>query len=164
MSGTLQCANSAVRVKNELSSPEQNDYLDSQEWYSTTSTVLDVISLAGSVASVGATIRMAKALKASTGKSMVEVLKGLTRQQRKAVAEEAIRAANPGISNKLLKAYVAAGKYPKRFANDAISTAVRNQLKDALNAAMSFVGSTMSGVVRQVSQYVVGVAQSVETY
>lgn len=164
VSGTAQCANSLVRVKNELSSPERNDHLDSLEWYTTTSTVLDIISLAGTAASVGATIRMAKALKATTGKTMIEVLKGLTRQQRKALAEETVRAANPGISNKMLKAYVAAGKYPKRFTNEAISIAVRNQLKDALNAAMSFVGSAMSGVVRQVSQYVVGIAQSVETY
>ncbi len=54
------------------------------------------------VAVTGATtLRMARAMRDTTGKSMLEVVKGLGRQQRKALAEEAIRFENPGISNSL---------------------------------------------------------------
>ena len=95
---------------------------------------------------------------------MVEVLKGLSRQQRKQLAEEAVRMRNPGISNGELKVLVRAGVYPQRFTGTAISNAVKNQLKDALSAALGFTGSALTGVVREGAKYVVGMAQSIETY
>jgi len=158
---SVQCGNSAYRLYNEVANPKGNEWIDSQEWYTTTETVLDVLSVLGAAASAGATIKMAIALRRSTGKTMLAVLKGLTRSQRKLLAEEIIRAENPGISNSSLKMMVSAGTYPKRFTNLQISTAVRHQLKDALGAAISFTGSASSGAVKKL---VVGVAKSFETY
>jgi hypothetical protein len=104
---------------------------------------------------------MALTLRRTTGKGMVEVLKGLTRQERARIAEEVIRIENPGISNKALKTMLRAGLYPKRFSGLEVSHAVRTQLKDALSAALSFTGSALSGTLRE---YATGIVQSFETY
>lgn len=56
---SLQCANSSYRLFNETDYGDNsvNTWLDSQEWYTHTSTALDVISLAGGLASAGATLK-----------------------------------------------------------------------------------------------------------
>lgn len=149
---SLQCANSSYRLYNESNygDPEVNAWLDSQGWYEHTSTALDVISVAGGLASAGATLKMALQLQKS-GTPMKEVLKGLSRHQRKRLTQEIIRTNNPGISNKVLKSLVAAGKYPKRFGKFDLSNTVRLQLKDAIGATLSFGGSATSGIIRSPS-------------
>lgn len=158
---TAQCLNSGVRVYNELESPGTNDWLDAQWWYTGLAKVLDVISLVGAASSASASLKMALTLRRTTGKTMVEVLKGLSRQERARIAEEVIRIENPGISNSALKTLMRAGVYPKRFTGLQVSHAVRTQLKDALGAALTFSGSALSGVVRE---YGVGLMHSFETY
>lgn len=161
MASSAQCLNASYRLYNELGDRDQNDWLDSQDWYINTGRVIDVISIAGAATAVGATVRMAIALKRSTGKSMRSVLAGLSRQERMRIAEEIIRMENPGISNGALKAMLRAGIYPRRLSNAVISHSVRLQLKDALGAALSFTGSASSGTLRE---FAVGLAQSVDTY
>jgi hypothetical protein len=161
---TAQCVISGVRIYNEISRPENNDWLDSQGWFRYTATILDGISLAGAGSSAATTVRMALTLRRTSGKSMQEVLKGLSRQERRRIAEEVIRMENPGISNGMLKVFLDAGKYPKRFTQLQVSEAVRLQLKDAIGAAISFTGSAAGGLVRQGGGYVVGIAQSVDTH
>lgn len=161
VASSVQCANSAYRVYNEVTDPAENDWLDSQHWYQYTSTTLDVVSLAGAGAAGAATIKMALRLHRTTGKTMTEVLKGLSRQERRRIAEEVIRIENPGISNSMVKTMLRAGKYPKRFTQLQVSEAVRLQLKDALGASLSFTGSAMGGVVKG---WTVGLAKSFETY
>jgi hypothetical protein len=163
---SVQCVNALGRVGAEAFVPEKVDVLDQQGWYQKTSMVLDAISMAGAVASTAVTIRMALKLQASTGRSMLQVLKGLSRQQRAALAEEAIRIENPGISGQQVKTLIRAGLYPKRLTTFQINHAIRIQLRDALGAALSFTGSATSGLVRQyvVDRYILGMAQSVETY
>ena len=104
---------------------------------------------------------MALALRKSTGKAMVEVLKGLSRQERARIAEEVVRIQNPGISNSALKTLVRAGIYPKRFTGLQVSHTVRTQLKDALSAALTFLESALGGLVRE---YGTAIVQSFDTY
>jgi len=165
---SLQCGNSVYRLVNEtnIGDSSTNAWLDSQDWYVRTTTALDVISVAGGVASVGATLRAVLTLR-KAGTSTKEVLAGLNRQQRKRLTEEIIRANNPGINNKVLEALVAAGKYPKRYSNFEISTSVSLQLKDAIATTLSFGGSAISGVVRdpgKIKHFVVGVYTEIEAY
>ncbi len=165
---SFQCTNSAYRLYNEsdLGDPKKIQWLDSQDWYIHTSTALDAISLAGGITSAGATIKTILRLKAA-GTPFRESLKGLDRQSRKRLTEEIIRANNPNISNKTLKALVAAGKYPKRFSNIEISNALRLQLKDAIGAALSFTGSASSGIVRhpnRLPKFITGIVEEFETY
>lgn len=129
-------------------------------------TALDVNSVAGAAAAGGATLKMALQLKRS-GTPIREVLTGPSRQQREALTEDVIRAHNPGISNKALKALVASGTYPKRFGKVELSNAVCLQLKDAIGATFSFMGSASSGVVRNpgnILEFTVAVLEEFETY
>ena len=165
---SLQCANSGYRLFNETDYGDSsvNAWLDSQEWYAHTSTALDVISVAGGVASFGATLKAVLNLQ-KAGVPLKEALKGLSRQQRKHLTEEIIRANNPGINNKALKALVAAGQYPKRFTNFDIGNSLRMQLKDEIAASLSFGGSATAGVIRdpgRIKQFIVGVYDEFETY
>lgn len=161
LASSAQCATSGYRLYNEIANPQENDWLDSQGWYTTTARALDIVSLAGAGAATAVTVRAALVLRRTTGKSMVEVLKGLSRQERKRIAEEVIRLENPGISNSALKTMLRAGVYPKRFTNVQVSKAVQTQLKDALGAALSFSGSAGTGTVKEL---VVGVTKSFETH
>jgi hypothetical protein len=156
---TAQCANGVVRIGLEAVSPEQKDFLDSQEWYKNASMAIDVISLAGAGAAGAATLRSIKMLKASSSKSTTELLRGLSRAERKRLTEEIIRANHPGISAKMMKSMIAAGTYPQRFSNPQISQALAMQLKDALGATFSFTGSASSGAVRALA---VGVYSQIE--
>jgi len=95
------------------------------------------------------------------------VLKGLSRQQRKNLTEEVIRANTPGVSNKTLKALVAAGKYPKRFGKVELSNTVRMQLRDAVGAGLSFAGSATGGVIREpgrAKDFTIAVFEEFEVY
>ena len=166
---SAQCANSAYRLYNETDygNGEMNAWLDSQAWYNSTTTVLDIVSVAGGVAAAGATIKMALNLRKTTGKGLKEVLKQLTRQERKKLTEEIIRVQNPGISKKLLKLFVNAGKYPKRYSNLEISGAIRLQMKDAIGAALSFSGSAVGGIVRspdRIPEMGVAIVEEFETW
>lgn len=166
---TAQCINSTYRLYNETDygNGEMNAWLDSQAWYTSTSTVLDIISVAGGVAAAGATIKMALNLHKSTGKGLKEILKQLNRHERKRLTEELIRAQNPGISNKMLKMFVNAGKYPKRYSNFEISNSIRLQLKDAMGAAFSFAGSATGGIIRspnRIPEMGVAIIEEFETW
>ena len=147
---SLQCGNSGYRLYNEsgIGNIERNIWLDSQEWYSSTMTILDIVSVAGGLVAAGATIKAVLNLRRSTGGGFKEALQQLSRPQRKRLTEELIRIQNPGISNTALKMLINAGKYPKRYSNFAINSSIRLQLKDAMGAAFSFAGSATSGIIR----------------
>jgi len=159
---SLQCGNSVYRAFNETEYGDQaiNDYLDSEQWYQSTTTALDVISVLGVVASAGATLRVVLNLKKASSKSFKEILKGLNRHERKRLTEEIIRSQNPGISNKTLKALVRSGAYPARYSQLILTQSLKLQLKDAVGAALSFSGSATTGVIRRVY---VGVIEELET-
>lgn len=165
---SLQCGNSAYRLFNETDygDPSINRWLDSQDWYNHTTTALDVISVTGGIASAGATLKTVLQLNKS-GTPFKEAIKGLSRQERKRLTEEIIRANNPGISNRILKSLVAAGKYPKRFKNIDISNTLRLQLKDAIGASLSFAGSTSGGVIRdpqRIPNFIIGIIEEFDVY
>ncbi len=148
---TLQCFNSGYRVKNEISNPDNNDFLDSQEWYQNITIALDVVSLAGAAAAGAATLKTVKLLMANSGKSSLSILKGLSRAERKRLTQDIIRLNHPGISNKLIKGLVKTGHFPKRYSGLKITQSLTLQLKDAIGASMSFSGSALSGGVNSLA-------------
>lgn len=165
---SAQCGVSTFRLWNESSfgNSATNRWLDSQEWYNHTVTALDVLSVAGAAAATGMTLKMALQLQRS-GTPIKKVLEGLSRQQRKALTEDIIRANSPGISNRALKALVASGTYPKRFGKAELSNTVRLQLKDAIGATFSFMGSASGGVIRdpkRVPDFAVAVLEEFDVY
>lgn len=160
---SVQCVNGVGRVATEFYAPDQLDVLDQQSWYQHTSSAIDAISILGAVAASAITIKLVLQLKATTGKTVSSILKGLSRQERRRLAEELVRAQNPGMSSKQLKLLVSQGIYPKRFAKWQVPNALRRQLLDAVGAAMSFTGSSLSGVVRD-TLLVVGFADAMDTF
>ncbi|MDF4647597.1 hypothetical protein P3488_24210, partial [Vibrio parahaemolyticus] len=128
-------------------SPNNLDELDSLAWYQNTSKALDYISLVGVGASGTATIKAISNLQKSSGKSLSEVLKGLNRHERARLTKEISKQNIPNLSSKAYKQLVRSGSVKRRFSSQDISNAIQLQLKDAIGATISFVGSATSGNV-----------------
>lgn len=163
----LQCAVGALRlVALDRGYGAELTWLDSQGWYMATMTALDVISLAAAGTELTRTVKIYKMMKASSSRSAIEWLQGLSRPERKRLTEEIIRARNPGISNSGIKAAMKAGVYPKHFPGEDIQRRLQQELAAAITNAMTFVGSGITGTIRnpqnltQSGRYVVGTLQS----
>ncbi|MEZ9237568.1 hypothetical protein [Shewanella sp. 10N.286.52.A9] len=144
---SAQCLNGLYRSLNEVNNPEMNDYLDSQEWYTNTATAIDLVSLAGAGAASVATIKTIKMMKLSTSKSSIEILKGLSRPERRRLNQEIARLNIPGASGRLIKSLSRKGVV-KKYTGIQITDAFRLQLRDAVGASLSFTGSAMSGTIK----------------
>jgi len=147
----------------------QEDYvswIDSQAWYISTTTALDIISLAGAGAGLKSTIETYKLMKASSSANVLNWLKTLSRPERKRITEEIIRAQNPGISNGGIKAVMKAGLYPKQYPAEAIQKSLQRELTSAFVNASAFAGSALTGTIKnpqnitQTGKYVIGLIQS----
>lgn len=145
--GAVSCVNAGYRLYNAKYDSGQNDWLDNQWWYTSASTAIDAISLAGAGVSAAAIIRMVKIAKVSTGKSIVEILKGLSRQERRKLTQEVLRMQNPGADIAELEAMAQRGIFPKRFSNADISRDAKKQLLDAVGAVAGFTGSATGGII-----------------
>lgn len=156
---TLQCGAAIGRVGFEATNPKYNDYLDSNEWYTNISTALDVISLAGAGSSLKQMANVNKVLKNSTGANIKDALKGLNRQQRRALTEEVIKLDYPGVPRKVLKNLILKGHVPNRLPQRAISASVMVSLTDALAGSLTVIGSMNAGAVRTLA---IGIYERVE--
>ncbi len=168
-----QCVVAGARMYNEFVDPNANVEMDDERWYTWFSAVSDGLSLLGTAATAAQTLKMIRILKNSTRKSALEVLKGLSRPERKRLTEELIRANNPGISDQEIRVLISRNILPKkvtkRMSNDAITSGVRKQLFESVNASLGVVGSATSGLISQVgptgkfSDLLFGVVHAYET-
>lgn len=134
---------------------ETVDWLDTQEWYTYTGLFIDALSLAGVVGAAATSIKTVIAVKkASYGKSVMEVLKGISRQERKKLAEEIARMQIPGISNKALKAMTRSGAIPKRYTQVKINKELKSQIVTLFGSSASILGSGLSGIINNASSKV----------
>ncbi|MGU9829254.1 NAD synthetase [Pseudomonas sp. LF242] len=156
---TLQCVASGYRTVNEINNPAKNDELDSAQWYQYTMIALDAASLMGVGASTLTTIKLVRLNQATTGKSVREVLKGLSRQERAKLTKELLSIKDPRMTSKMLKLKQLSGEATKRFTPTQVKHATVTQIKDALGAAIGFTGSAISGNVRTVA---VGLYEEIE--
>lgn len=145
---SLQCANGVIRTGMEIASPEMKDWLDSKEWYANTALAIDALSLAGVAASGVVLAKTLKVIGSATSKSTVDVLKGLSRAERKRLTTEIIKLNHPGISSATRKTLIGAGKYPKRYTQGQVSEALALKVQEAIGASVSFLGSASSGAIR----------------
>lgn len=148
---SLQCFASGYRTVNEIRNPARNDQLDSEEWYQYTMIALDAASLVGVGASSLTTLKLVRLNKASTGKSVREVLRGLNRQERAKLTKELLSINDPRLTSKMIKLKQLAGELPKRFTPTEIKHATVTQIKDALGAAIGITGSAVSGNIRTIA-------------
>jgi hypothetical protein len=150
-STTAQCLISVGRAADiKFNHGQWTRWLDSNEYYTWVSIGLDVVSLAGAAASASAAVRAAKAIQRATGRSWITILKGMSRAERKRLAEELIRLERPGVSGRALKEMVRMGTFPKRLQSAEITERLFTQLKDAISATLALGGSGTAGVVKMV--------------
>lgn len=168
---TAQCINGIVRVvditKNES---EITTWLDSQQWYLTTSCILDVISLASAGGALKDVLIAYRTMRATSSLKVSQWLRSLPRQDRARITEHIMRTQNPGISNKVIKSFIVIGKYPKRFPTEGLQKTLQVQLLNSLNSMVAFSGSAIGGVLNSPGsildsgEYVVGMLQSIEVF
>lgn len=158
VASTLQCGIGGFRTRIELSEPSLNDRMDDNEWYRNAVLALDAISLGGAGAAGMLTIRSVKLLK-SQDLTTRQALDGLNRAQRARLTEEIVRLNHPRISNGMIKYLRRSGGYPRRYSNAQLKRATALRLKDALGAGLSFTGSAVGGVVRNVA---VGIYEEID--
>ncbi|MDX7993179.1 hypothetical protein FE394_05690 [Xenorhabdus sp. Reich] len=166
-----QCINGGYRVyqltANGDEGAEHIAWLDSQDWYVTTTTILDITSLASGSAALKEAYQTYKIMKATSPRKASEWLKNMPRHERKRLTEEIMRHNNPGISNQAIKRAIGQGKYIKRYPTEEIQNTLRKHLKDSLIAGSGFVGSGMSGSIRnpenifKTGDYIIGTIYSV---
>ncbi|MEP6653816.1 MAG: hypothetical protein ABJA82_10675 [Myxococcales bacterium] len=145
----IQCGTSILRsVDVGVNKGEWTRWLDSQDFYLWSSEALDGLSLLGAVAAGALTVRAVLAIRKASGRTFVEIVKGMSRAERKRLTQELIRIQRPGISNTTLKTLVRAGTFPSRFASSDISEALFRQLRDAISATLAFTSSAASGDVK----------------
>lgn len=141
-------------------------WLDSQDWYVATTTVLDIISLAAAGTALRSTLETYRLMKAASSGKVLDWFKSLSRAERKRITEEIIKAQNPGISSAGIKAAIRAGVYPKRFPTESLQKSLQRELISAVNNASAFVGSSLTGTIHnhqnvaKSGRYVVGLLQS----
>ncbi|WLI12107.1 MULTISPECIES: NAD synthetase [Pseudomonas] len=148
---SVQCFASGYRTRNEIVNPARNDELDSEEWYQYTMIALDAASLVGVGASTLTTLKLVRLNKATTGKSVREVLRGLNRQERAKLTKELLSINDPRLTSKMIKLKQLSGELPRRFTPTEVKHATVTQIKDALGAAIGFTGSAISGNVRTIA-------------
>lgn len=171
MATGIQCLNGLYRIYDLVENGGDNvAWLDSQEWYVATSTSLDIISLASAGGALKEALATWRAMKSVSSLKAAEWLRNYPRQDRARLTELIIRAQNPGISNKEIKAAIRAGLYPKRFPIEPVQLELARQLGQVVTSAAALAGSAVSGVVAapgnvpRTGRYLVGTIQSLAVF
>jgi hypothetical protein len=150
---TLQCGNAIVRTAHYGSKVDDTEWIawaDSHDWYVDAGYLLDVLSLGAAVQAGAKTVRTVLALQRATGRELPDILKGLSRAERKRLSQELLRMQKPGLSNAAMKGLIRAGSFPKRFATTQVTELLFAQLRDAISATLAFGSSGLNGVLRLV--------------
>ena len=143
VASSAQCGVSVGRVLNAVFDPQANQILDSAAWYQVTGDVLDGISLAGSVASLGQAAQACIRLKQASGRPFREILKGMSRAERKRLAEDIAKYTGEATTRHQFIQLTRAGVIPKIFSNKAVTQALRNQLLNTVSSALGVGGSAL---------------------
>ena len=151
----LQCLNSGWRVFNEVFNPSINDGLDSEKWYTVTSDVLDAISVAGGIAGLGQAAQAAIRLSRTSGRPLMEILKGMNRAERKRLAQDLARYAGDAQTRSQFIQLAREGRVPSVFTRAQVEKAIISKTLDSIGNGMSLTGSAAFGVVRKVSVHFV---------
>lgn len=163
----LQCANGLWRLYDiEINDAKTVSWLDTQDWYTSTNTALDLISLLSVGGTLKEVIMTYRAMKSASSMKVMEWLKNYSRAERTRLTEGIIKFLNPGISNKAMKAMIKAGKYPKRFPTESIHKKLQQQMINSITSVMAITGSAVSGAIRtptsinHSAEYAIGLLQS----
>ena len=130
LAGTAQCTVGLGRVVYESVDPAVIDILDSNEWYETTMNVLDFITLGGASVSIAGTGILKRVMLKTTGNSIRQGVKGLSRQARYQLTTELLSIRHPELKFKMIKLERIAKRLPKRFTPIEVKSSLQVQIKD----------------------------------
>ncbi len=148
IASSVQCIAGVIRTGTESAFPQLNDYLDDDSWYQAAAAVLDTIALLGVATSTSVTVKVVATSTKITGKTTRQVIKGLSRQERKKLNDELLRIRDPRLTPKLLKLEKASGNISKGISATRMRQATAAHIIDVVAASMSFTSSAMSGNVK----------------
>lgn len=141
----VQCLNGIWRTRNELENPAKNDRYDTMRWYQTMTIALDGISLVGAGSATFGTVKTLMAIKNSTGRSITDILRKMSRQERAKLTAEVLRLRNPLHTREMIRLKQLAGQLPKRYSNPQLRLDILTQIKDQIGATLALTGSSLSG-------------------
>lgn len=148
VASSIQCIAGVIRTGSEAAFPEFNDYLDNEIWYEAATVVLDGIALVGVATSAMVTLKVVTTTTKVTGKTTRQVLRGLTRQERRTLNDELLKIRDPRLTLKQLKLEKAAGNVPKRISATQMQQATAAHIMDAAATSLSLTSSAITGNVR----------------
>lgn len=151
LAGSAQCTVGISRVMLESVDPAVNDILDSNDWYKTTMDLLDLVTLLGGGVSIVGTHILKKTLLRATGKSMRQVLKGLSGQERYQLTTELLRLKHPKLSAKMIQLERLAKRLPRLLTPTEVSHGLKIQIKDVWAGRLAIGGSAISGNLNPVA-------------
>ncbi|MEN4945239.1 NAD synthetase [Pseudomonas proteolytica] len=154
-----QCLNGVWRTRNELNNPAKNDHYDSLSWYQTMTVALDGISLVGAGTSMFSSVKTVMAIKSSTGREMLDILRPMSRQERAKLTNEVLKLKNPRHSREIIRLQQLAGKLPKRYSNPQLHLDLLTQITDQVGATLAVTGSATSG---NINHLVIGLYEEFE--
>jgi hypothetical protein len=106
-------------------------------------------------------VRLLKANKKTLGKSWYEILRGLSRQERKKLTNELLTLKDPSLTAKLLKLRQRAGALPKSYSAHQLRHATLTQLKDVLGGVLGLTGSYQNGHIGNAATIAVGLYEEI---
>lgn len=124
-----------------------NDYLDDSVVFGHVMTALDVISLAGSVASFksGSTLIKQLTQKNMSKQTLLNRWKAMPRSDRKKLFKDILATKNPNLNRKQLKAILRSMDAPKIFYQAHVRKAMIGELIGAIGSAFSAGASAADG-------------------
>ncbi|MEO8490745.1 NAD synthetase [Pseudomonas sp.] len=161
IASSAQCVIGSIRTFNEHYRPGENDLMDDADWYNTVTPILDGVSLIGIGTSTLTTVRLLKTSRKSLGKSWFELLRGLSRQERKKLTNELLALRDPRLTAKILKLKQRTGVLPKSYSAGQIRHATLTQLKDVLGGILGLAGSYQNGHVGNAATIAIGVYEEI---
>ena len=156
----LQCGYSIGRVTNEVFMPENNDWLDSQQWVQTTAAVIDSIGLLSSAVSLGQTTRTLLNISRSSSRSLIDVLQRMSRAERKQLAQELAKSSGVATTRREFLLAARAGKTVKVVPQHAVDMRLREIVLESFNGGLSGISSWLDGAIQEVRIYVAATRQN----
>lgn len=154
LASSASCGVYAGRVINNASgNSAYNDYLDDNVVFGHVMTALDVISLAGSVASfkTGSTLIKQLSNKNMSKQALLQRWKAMPRADRKKLFKEILATKNRDLNNRQLKAILRSMDAPKIFSQSHIRKALIGELVGAIGSTFSVASSAADGTLNNIA-------------
>jgi hypothetical protein len=145
LTASLSCGMSVGRLWNVGHDPDLNRILDKSEWYSVVGNIIEVIDLADAAHTGLKTITKYRALRKATSSSMVELLRGASRDDRKRIAEEMAIFTGEASSRRSFLRMVRQGRLPRLYEVKQIREEVAKTLLDAATSGTTIAESFLPG-------------------